>query len=312
VSRGLPLRAVLALLVLWAIWSYNWIVMKEGLRDAGPFAFGALRGIPGAAVLFVVTLLARRSLRPVAPLGLAALGLFQTFGFVALANLALVHGAVGKTTILVYTFPFWTLLFAWPLLGERIRGLQWLAVGMAATGLTLVIEPWRLGGGLGSKLFAVATGMSWAVSAMVAKWLRARYTLELLPLTAWQMLFGGIALVAASLLVPEPPVQWTGSFAFALAYTILLSTATAWVLWLYVLDHLPAGIAGLSMLAIPVLAVLFSRWRYAEQPGGTEVAGMVLVGASLALLSWLALRPREGTRPLHSARAPAAAKGGGP
>jgi drug/metabolite transporter (DMT)-like permease len=309
VSGTLPLRALLALLVLWAIWSYNWIVMKEGLRDAGPFVFGALRGIPGAAVLFAVTLLARRPLRPVAPLGLAVLGLFQTFGFVILANLALVHGAVGKTTILVYTFPFWTLLFAWPLLGERIRGLQWLAVSMAAIGLTLVIEPWRLGGGLGSKLFAVATGISWAASAMVAKWLRARYTLDLLPLTAWQMLFGGMALVAAAALVPEPPVRWTGNFAFALAYTILLSTATAWVLWLYVLDHLPAGIAGLSMLTIPVLAVLFSRWRYAEQPGGVEVAGMVLVGLSLALLSWLAVRPGERGAPVGSRRTPAG-KGG--
>jgi drug/metabolite transporter (DMT)-like permease len=289
-SFRLQPKALAALVALWIVWSLNWVVVKEGLADAPPFVFGALRGVPGALVLFAVAILMRRPLKPVAPLALAALGLFQTCGFIVFTNLALVHGAVGKTTVLVYTFPFWTLLFAWPLLGERVRGLQWLAVAAAAAGLTLVIEPWHLEGGLASKLFAVAGGMSWALAAMVAKWLRARHEIELLPLTAWQMLFGGLALIAASLAMPEPAVRWTPQFGLVLAYTTLLSTATAWLLWLYVLDHMPAGIAGLSMLAVPALTVLLSRLAYGERPGMVEAAGMVLIGASLALLSWLALR----------------------
>ncbi len=284
---------MLALLGLWLIWSYNWLVVKEGLQYAGPFVFGALRGVPSAGLLFAAGLLARRRLAPVAPAGLALLGLFQTLGFVALTNLALVHGAVGKTTILVYTFPFWTVLLAWPLLGERIVGRQWLAVTMAGLGLLLVIEPWRLGGGLAPKLFAVASGLSWALAAVTGKWLRARHAIEVLPLTAWQMLLGGIGLIAASLAVPEPPVQWVPGFGFALAYTILLSTATAWLLWFYVLDHLPAGIAGLNLLVIPVLTVLLSRWRYAERPGSVELLGMLLIVAGLVLLSRLALPGRE-------------------
>lgn len=296
-SSRLEPRAIAALVALWLIWSLNWIVVKEGLADAGPFVFGALRGVPGALVLFAVAILMRRPLRPVAPLALAALGLFQTCGFVMFTNLALVHGAVGKTTVLVYTFPFWTLLFAWPILGERIRGLQWLAVVAAAAGLTLVIEPWHLEGGLAAKLFAVAGGMSWALAAMTAKWLRARHEIGLLPLTAWQMLFGGLALVAASLAIPEPAVHWTPSFMLALGYTTLLSTATAWLLWLYVLEHMSAGIAGLSMLAVPALTVLLSRLAYGERPGTVEAAGMVLIGVSLALLSWLALRQPRAAEP---------------
>jgi drug/metabolite transporter (DMT)-like permease len=296
-SSRLEPRALAALVALWLIWSLNWIVVKEGLVDAGPFVFGALRGVPGALVLFAVAILMRRPLAPVAPLALAALGLFQTCGFIVFTNLALVTGAVGKTTVLVYTFPFWTLLFAWPLLGERIRGLQWLAVAAAAAGLTLVIEPWHLEGGLAAKLFAVAGGMSWALAAMVAKWLRTKHEVGLLPLTAWQMLFGGLALIAVSLAIPEPAVQWTSAFMLVLGYTTLLSTAMAWLLWLYVLDRMPAGIAGLSMLAVPALAVLFSRIAYGERPGAAEVTGMVLIGASLALLSWLALRQHRAAAP---------------
>jgi drug/metabolite transporter (DMT)-like permease len=221
---------------------------------------------------------------------LVLLGLFQTFGFVAFTNLALVTGAVGKTTVLVYTMPFWTLLFAWPMLGERMSGWQWPAVAMAAAGLVCVIEPWHLQGGLPAKLFAMAGGMSWALSAMVAKRLRARHDIALLPLTAWQMLFGGLLLVLARLGVTEPPVQWTPAFGLALAYTTVLSTATAWVLWLYILERMPAGVAGLSMLAVPALTVLFSRLAYSERPGAVELAGMVLIGISLVLLSWASHR----------------------
>ena len=277
-------KALGALAVLWLIWSVNWLVVKEGLQYAGPFTFGALRGVPGALVLFAVAALGRRRLAPVAPGWLVLLGLFQTFGFVAFTNLALVTGAVGKTTVLVYTMPFWTLLFAWPMLGERIGRWQWPAVALAAAGLTLVVEPWQLEGGLRAKLFAMAGGMSWALSAMVAKRLRATHEIPLLSLTAWQMLFGGLALIVAWLGVDEPPVQWTPAFAMALAYTTLLSTATAWVLWLYILDHMPAGIAGLSMLAVPALTVLFSRLAYRERPGGVELSGMLLIGVSLVLL----------------------------
>lgn len=37
------LKAYLALLVLTAIWGYNWVVMKSALQFSGPFQFAAIR-----------------------------------------------------------------------------------------------------------------------------------------------------------------------------------------------------------------------------------------------------------------------------
>ena len=54
--------------------------------------------------------------------------------------------------------PFWLLLLAWAFLGERLRGVQWLAVALALCGLVLVLEPWRLQGTF-SSLLAVAGGL---------------------------------------------------------------------------------------------------------------------------------------------------------
>jgi drug/metabolite transporter (DMT)-like permease len=290
-------NAVAALCLLSLIWAYNWIMLKEGLRFADPFDYAALRTAPGALLLFAALAWMKKPLAPVALPRLMLLGLFQTTGFVCFICWALVAGAVGKTTVLVYTFPFWTLLFAWPLLGERIRGLQWLAIGLAALGLTLVLDPWNLGGSFASRVYAVLAGVCWAASSVIVKRWRNEGNFDLLSVTAWQMLLGSIAGIVIAWLVPSRPVVWTGYFALVLAYGIVLGSVAGWLLWLYILKHLPAGIASLSMMAVPALGVLLSKLQYGEEPGRIEIVGMLLIGASLALLSWLTLRGQKSVAP---------------
>lgn len=131
--------------------------------------------------------------------------------------------------------------------------------------------------------------MSWAISAILAKRLRREVQLDLLSLTAWQMLFGALVLAAIALVVPSRPVEWTGYFFVILAFNAFLGTAAGWLIWLYILHRLPAGTASLSVLAIPVVGVLSSKLQLGEQPGAYEIGGMLLIGASLALLSRISL-----------------------
>jgi len=279
------------------IWAYNWIMLKEGLRYAGPFDFAALRTAPGALLLFAAMVWAKKPLRPASPLRLLLLGLFQTTGFLCFVSWALVAGAVGKSTVLVYTFPFWTLLFAWPVLGERIRGMQCLAIILAAIGLALVLEPWDLAGSLASRVYAVLGGISWAISSVIAKKWRNEGNFDLLSVTAWQMLLGGIVCCAIAWMVPSRPVEWNGYFVLVLGYGIVLGSVAGWLLWLYILNHLPAGIASLSLMAVPALGVLLAKLQYGEQPHGVEIIGMLLIGLSLGLLSWLTMRGQRSIAP---------------
>ena len=132
-----------ALAALTGIWGYNWVVMKVALVDSPALTFSALRSVLSAAALFVVLIAMRRPLAPARGRSLILFGLLQTMGFVGLAAMALEVGAAGKSAVLAYTMPFWTLLLAGPLLGERIRGMPWLAVGLAAAGLVGILSPWR-------------------------------------------------------------------------------------------------------------------------------------------------------------------------
>ena len=156
-----------ALALLALIWGYNWVVMKVGVRYSDPFTFAALRNFLGAIALFAVVAARRGTLRPQAFWLTALFGFFQTT-LSGLAVWALYVGSAGRTSVLVYTMPFWLLLIAWPILGERIRGVQWVAVVLALAGLVFVLDPWNLQG-LSASILAVAAGLTWAMASVLFK-----------------------------------------------------------------------------------------------------------------------------------------------
>ena len=275
---------ILALVVLGPVWGYGWVATKVALDFSDALTFAALRVPLSAALLFLAMLVARRPLRP-PPLGWTMLvGLLQTTLFMGLVLTALHDTGAGRVSVLTYTMPFWLLLLAWTFLGERLRGAQWLAVTLAFTGLVLVVRPWAFDGVV-SGVLTVLGGASWAASALVVKLLQRRHTVDVLSLTAWQMLLGSIPLVLAAALVYDGGPQWTLTFWWGLAYTAVLANAVAWFLWLYALHALPAGAAGLGTLSIPVVGVLAAWIQLDETPTAVEGAGMALIIAALAVLA---------------------------
>ena len=293
-ASGTPRLARGALAALSLIWGYNWVVMKQVIQYVDPFDFSAIRTLLGAATLFLVLLALRRPLSLVAARQVILLGVLQTAAFTALIQWALVSGGAGKTAVLVYTMPFWVIPMAWWALGERVRGLQWAAIAIAGCGLVLVLQPWAMGGSAFGNLLAVAGGITWATSAVVAKRMRRDHAFDLLSLTAWQMLFGAIALCVLAALHPSRPIDPTPYFFGALAFNAVLATGLAWLLWLYVLQKLSTGMAGLSALGVPLIGALAGWIELGERPNAVEFTGMVLIVGALALISlWSLVQSRR-------------------
>lgn len=289
-QRFLPL---LALIALTLIWGCTWVIAKQGLDYAPPFVFAAQRCVCGALALWLVLRMRGRPVRLVAPGPMMAIALSQVSGFMLFQSWALTEGGAGKTAVLIFTMPIWTLLLSWPILGERIRGSQWLAAACTLGGLLLIIEPWHLNGNLFGDFLGVMAALSWTTGTILIKRHRAHLPTDLLEMTFWQMLLGAIPLVLLALILPERPVHWSLHFAGILAFVSVVSLAGCWLLWLYILSRLPAWEAGLSVLGTPVVAILSSRWIMGEAFRPTEVAGIVLIASGLALLSllgWLASR----------------------
>lgn len=279
--------AIGGLVALTLIWSYSWIAMKQVTLYIGSFDFTALRCTFGALVLFIVLILRGRGMRPTPFRFTLAIALLQTCGMVGLSQWALVSGGAGKVAILSYTMPFWVVIMAAMFLGERMRRIQYAAIAVAASGLLLVLQPWQMDfTSMKSALLAILSGISWGASAIVAKRMYARHpNIDLLALTSWQMLYAALVMSLVAFLVPQRSPDWQPVVFWALGYSAILATALAWSLWLFVLRNLPASIASLSTLAVPVCGVLFSWWLLGEEPGVVEGSGIVLIVVALAIVS---------------------------
>ena len=296
------IRAFSALFLLTLVWGYNWVVMKTAVQYATPFQFTALRSFLGAVVLFIVIAASKRPLKLQEFPSMLLLGLLQTCGFTGLLIWALVAGGAGKTAVLSYTMPFWVMLFAWPILGEKVKGWQWLAVILAVAGITLVFEPQRFfepdhhysKATIISMVMALFSGIFWAMSAIVSKKLnKRRPDLDVLNITAWPMLLGSIPIMIAALILPAPAINWQPTFIATVIYSMFLSGALAWVCWAYALQHLPAGLAGMGSMLAPVIGVLCAWLQLGEVPSHIALIGMLLVALALVLISIITIRKHQ-------------------
>lgn len=285
--------AYAALVVLTLMWGTNWIVMKLALMDAHPVVFNIHRTWLAVAALFAVMAWQRRLAWPTVWWPIVVTGFFGVTVNFGSTTMALASGGAGRTSILTFTMPFWTLLLAWPVLNERVRGVLWFAVAFAFAGLVLIVEPWRWEGDLTSKLWAVTSGFGWAASTVAMKYYQQRYRLDMLNFLAWHLVIGVLPLMPLPWLLGLPPMQWNAAYAGLLAWAAVVSTALGFVLWLEVLRHLPAGTATLNMFAIPVIALVSSMIVFGERLTGSEWAGIGCIAAGLAILS---------LRTLHDAR----------
>jgi drug/metabolite transporter (DMT)-like permease len=289
---------ILALLFISVIWGVNWIILKQSLRYAGLHDFNATRLVLGSLFLFTFLAWKKKLLRPPFPLWTIIMGICQTTLGTGLILMALENGGAGKTAILVYTMPFWILLLAWLFLDERLQGTLWIPVIMALCGLVFILEPWAMGGTSLSKYLAVLSGVCWASGAVIVKILGRGCKIDLIRLTTWQLIFGTVPLVLLALVVPSPPIDWSPFFIGSVLYNAVFVCGIAFLLWTYLFDRLPAGIAGLGTLAVPVIGITVSRFQFGEEIGFWEGWGIAFILAGLALLSIIRLREARPADPV--------------
>lgn len=284
--------AYVALLILAVLWGYNWVVMKIATQYAPPIEFAAMRLLLGAALLFAAMVALRKPLRPQHVRAYFWIGVFQSGGFIALATWAVMSAGAGKVSILSYTMPLWVAILAWPLLGERLHRRQAAAVGIAAAGIVMILDMSSHPPAF-ADIVAIVAGISWAIGVIITKRVHASDRVDVLSMTAWQMLFGGLVVGVIALIVPEGAIHWTPAFIGALSYNAVLASALAYLLFIFVLQHLPAREASMGTLSNPIIGIIAAWVQLGEKPSASEALGMLLVVAALALL---ALAPGEQQR----------------
>lgn len=293
-ASSLPVPPLgLALLIGLALgWGLNWPAMKVVLQEMGPWSFRVLCLFLGGGALLLITRLsghpAGAPVRKLPALGLAAL--FNITGWHLCSAYGLLYIGSGRASIIAFTMPLWASLISVPVLGERIRPRQIvaLAAGLAALGLLIGQDLAVLGAAPVGALFMLGAALSWAIGTIMIKKM-APWPMPVTALSGWQLLLGGIPVLIGWWFLEDVP-DFTALSAQALVgltFAIGVAMVFAHTAYFKLVSLVPANVAAISTLAVPVVGVISSAWLLGEAIGLAETTALVLVLAGLVLL----LRP---------------------
>ena len=289
------LGGVLLLAALTVLWGSNWPALKVALRELDPWTFRTVCLLVGGGGLLVLVRAGGQSLRvPRAerwPLVVVAFFNITAWHLCSAYGVMLVQA--GRAAIIAYTMPLWTVVFSRLITGERITRPRLAALGLGLSGLAALVVPdaaalWEAPAGT---LFMLGAALSWAIGTLLTK--ARRWTVPTDALTGWQLVLGAvpIALGAALSLVGAGDAGLTSRLG-SLSWAALLGTAYStfvgvifchWA-WFRLVAILPAAVAAIGTLGIPIVGLFTSALVLGESVGPAELTALVLVVSGLGIL----------------------------
>ena len=212
--------------------------------------------------------------------------LLNVTGWMVLMGLALLWLPASETALIAYTMPVWAAMLAWPVLGERPTLLRTIALVMAFAGLAAIMG----GNGISASaaklpgiLMALAGAVGFALGTVLAK----KLPLQLPPITAaaWQIGLGcfPVAIVGLAVETTHLGVLDPRSAGAARLYRRVIQFCIAYVCWFAALARLPASVAAIGTMAVPVIGVAVSALALHEPLGSGQIAALVFTLAGVAL-----------------------------
>lgn len=284
-NGALPLGAAALLVLLCASWGIAQIAVKLGLEGISPLVQAGLRSVIAVPLLLVwcwwrgVRVFVRDgSLWP----GLLAGAFFAAEFWVLYQALALTTAA--RSTVLLYTAPFWAVLGAhWLVPGDRLTRRKLAGLGLAFGGLIVAFAD-RLGAPMDATflgdVLALAAGIFWGATIVVIKATR------LTRIAAERTLLYQIG--AAGLLLPIGyAIGEQGVFApTALVWSALLFQAVgvafiSYAAWFWLVARHKASALAPFLFLTPVFTAIAGALVLGEPITLSLVGALALVGAGI-------------------------------
>lgn len=279
-------RALALLALLTLVWGTNWPLFPVVLREISVWTFRAV-SMTGAGLLLLAVARLRGQPLAIARRHWPAVALGALI-YLAVWNIASALAAVlipsGQAAVLGFTMPLWAALICWAVLGERLSPRQWLAVALAGLGVLLLA--WRgLGASADAPLglaLALLSAVGWAVGTLIIK--RSGVAVPATVLTGWQLLVAAVPVIVGALAFGQGDWFWPSPLTLlVLVYITVVPMGIGNVAWFSIVGLLPAHVAGLSSILVPMVAMVTGALVHGEPLGPVQLAAMVCCAAALAL-----------------------------
>jgi drug/metabolite transporter (DMT)-like permease len=211
--------------------------------------------------------------------------LLNVTGWMVLMGLALLWLPASEAALIAYTMPVWASLLAWPVLGERPTVLRTVALVMAFAGLAVIMG----GNGISAtteKLPGIVMALCGAVGFALGTVLTKKLPIPLppIPAAAWQIGLGCFPVAIMGFAFETTHIGKVTQLGWWLvAYGTVIQFCVAYVCWFAALARLPASVAAIGTMAVPVIGVVASAVTLGEPLGLTQIVALVLTLAGVVL-----------------------------
>ncbi len=297
---GMPVRHVVAAILVTVVWGANFVVIDAGLHDMPPLTFAALRFL---AVLVPAVFLVRRPLAPWRDILLV--GLFMSVGQFGLLYTSLHLGMPpGLASLVLQVQVMFTVVLAALALHERPTTRQQVGVLVGLVGLAVVAIGRSAATPLLALFLCLGAALAWASGNIVARRVAAQSGLAM---TVWSAVVVPVPMLALSLLLDGPQAIADGFRHADLVtlgstlYTAYLCSLFGFGVWNTLLARHPASAVVPFTLLVPVSGIATAWVFRGERPTpGTVIGGLLLMVGVLVTMATLRRR-RPPARPPASA-----------
>lgn len=285
-DRSAHSRALALLALLTLVWGTNWPLFAIAMRDFSIWTFRVIVIVIAGLALFGAAKLRGEKLRVPrhlwAPLVLASLFNIAIWNILTAAAVRYIPS--GQAAVLAYTMPLWFAAISMLFLRERPSGRLLLALAFGATSVVLLAVP-------NLRIYAdaplgiacgVGAGFCWALGTLVQK--RTDWHGMGLALTAWQVALSLPPVLIASAFFAD----WVWSVPswvslLTTIYIALIPTSIGTAAWFAIVGLLPANVASLSSIVVPIVAMISGKLVLDEPLGPTQIGALACTVVALAL-----------------------------
>lgn len=270
-------------------WGTTFLAIDIALTAAPLSVVAAARPLAGAVMLLLPLLLRGRRL----PRSMIGWSLLIGFLNTTLVTVAAVVGTAsvgpGLSAVLVNSSPFLIAVMAAVILRESVTREIKIATVLGFVGIVAITfhtsgDQWSRAPNSWGLLALILGAVGFASASIIVRYIaRDRPEVDLLVLTGWQLLFGGLFVLPFAV-KDSAAVQWDSPTLWAAFLYLGLTAAAMWG-WFKALESIGAARAGSFVFLVPVVTLSIEIVR-ANYPSALQTIGIFLI----LLAIWIVTR----------------------